>query len=94
MRTAEFEGIISIRGDVDVSGTIEVIFLRLLSYQKNSTLAAPLRPSSSQIVTIVKELQFNVSIDIKLEKGESSRSAWIGLLQSVRTANPPKLEEI
>ena len=52
-----------------------------LNNKRNSTLAAPLRSRSSRIVTIVKELKFNVSIDIGLEEGEKSRmsshSAWI-----------------
>ena len=46
--SAGLEEVISIPGDVDVRGTIEIVFLTLLSptcanKQKNSILAAPLR---------------------------------------------------
>ena len=55
-----------------------------------------LHSRSSQIVTIVKELRINISIDTGFEEGEKSDLAVLGseLLQSVRIANPPQLQEI
>jgi len=48
-------------------------------------------------VAIVEELQFNFGIGIGLEEGEKSDVVSVlesELLQSVRIANPPQLEEI
>lgn len=67
VRSAEFEGSTSMSG-----GTIDRLLTSSVPPTKeNSTLAAPPR-CSSRLVTIVKELQFNVSIDIGLEEGEKS----------------------
>ena len=69
---------ISMRGDVDVRGTVEIAFLLLLAVptvpppEKTSALAVPLHSRSLQIVTIVKELRFNISIDIDFVEGEKS----------------------
>ena len=89
-------------GNVDVRETIEIACLLLLTVpsvpppEKTSTLAVLLRSRSSEIVTIVKELRINISIDIGFEEGEKSDLAVLGseLLQSVRIANPPQLQEI
>ena len=85
-RSVEFEGMISMHGDVVVRGTIEIAFLLLLAVptvpppEKTSALAVPLRSRSLQIVTIVKELRFNISIESGLSRVRSrmsSRSAWM-----------------
>ena len=72
-----------------------VVFLHLLCHQqqKNSTLAAPLR---SKIATVVKELRFNASTSELRRLEVEFRLAVLEpeLLQSIRVANPPQLEEI
>ena len=73
MRSAGFGGSTSIRGDVDVRETFEIV-LRLLSHQQNKRINTRrhLRSRSSRIMKIVKELPFNVSIGIRLEENEKS----------------------
>ena len=75
-RSDEFEGMISVREDVDVHGAIDIVFLLLLiapsvpPLKKTSTLGAPLHSRSSRIVAIVKELQFDFGIDLGLKESE------------------------
>ncbi|KIJ91587.1 hypothetical protein K443DRAFT_477771 [Laccaria amethystina LaAM-08-1] len=70
VRSAGFQRSTSIRGEVYVRGTIEIVFLRLLSHQqkKLNPRRRHLRARSSRIVAVVKGLQFDSGIDIGLEE--------------------------
>jgi len=53
VRSAELEGLIFIRGDIDVHGTFEIVFVLLLTVprpRKILNIATPLRSRSSRIV--------------------------------------------
>jgi len=53
VRSAELEGLISIRGDIDVHGTFEIVFFLLLTVprpRKTFNIATPLCSRSSRIV--------------------------------------------
>lgn len=59
VRSAELERLISIRGDTDVHGTLEIVFFLLLTAprpRKTLNIATPLRSRSSQFVAPVFKL--------------------------------------
>ena len=66
------EELISISGNVAAGPSRSSAYISCPTNKKNSTLATPLHSRSSRIVTIVKELQFDFSIDIGLEEGAKS----------------------
>ena len=73
-RSAQFGGSTSIREDVDVRGTIEIVLLCPvpLTKKKCGPRRGRLRSRSPRYVVIVKELQFNFDIELGLEEGEKS----------------------
>ena len=73
-RSAEFEGLISIRWDKDVHGSFGLAFLLLLAGpsvpppKKNLKPSRQhLRPRSSRVCTIVEEVQSDFGIQFGLE---------------------------
>jgi hypothetical protein len=101
VRAAEPEELISIRGEVDVRGTV-----------KNRLLTSPFPPPTRTTTladaffvhvphglwAIVEELQFDFGIELGHQEGEKSDGTLAvpgsGLFQPVRMANLPQLEEI